>query len=453
MEAIWYVIGVGGVVAILVWAFATIKGNGQANANAQAEIIKISTEKAQIESELNQLRYNYHELEKEVQTLRILKNENAILNSKYDDQKNNYFDLKNKIEVLENKYNHLQSEKENKVSELTRLSTLLENEKNQIIQIQTEKTNLIIKLEDCNNQLEELKQEKAAWLATREKQEELVMEKLQQLTAVYQEHKDEKDRIRKEAHEQQQELIRQRDQEWRSHELKVKEEFKQIANRCGAEIPQSYPFQGEPDNCILIRGEYVIFDAKAPKNSDRPENLEKYLNEQIKKISKYTDEPLVRKESFLVIPDSALPFITNFYKERDGNKVYIIPLSALEPIIRNMKLIENYHLAEQLSPESREDIVQFIGKSSYVMKKKIQVDQAFSHKFFEILDEAKNLPEDILTPAQEKETTLSMSLPVDRFNKVIKETELRKKSSNLDHQLDEEDIPPLLFDQIEKKAS
>ena len=453
MEAIWYVIGVGGVLAILVWAFATLKGNSQASAYAQSEIIKLTTDKTQIESELNQLRNNYHEIDKEIQSLRILKNDHAVLNSKYEDQKSNYFEIKNKFEILEGKYNHLLLEKENKVSELTRLATLLETEKNQILQIQSEKSNLLAKIEENNKELEELKQEKAGWLATKQKHEEQVQEKLLQLTAVYQEHKDEKDRIRKETEEQQREIIRHRDQEWRAHETKVKEEFKQIASRCGVEIPQSYPFQGEPDNCVLIRGEYVIFDAKAPKNSDRPENLEKYLNEQIKKISKYTDESLVRKEAFLVIPDSALPYVTNFYKERDGSKVYIIPLSAVEPIIRNMKLIENYHQVEQLAPEDRENIIQFIGKTTYVMKKKIQVDQAFSHKFFEIIDESKNLPEDILTPAQEKETTLSVSLPADRLKKVINETDLKKKASTIDHMLNEEEIPPLLFEDVEKKAS
>jgi len=435
MEAIWYVIGVGGVVAILVWAFATLKGNGQASKAAQAEILKLTSEKIKIESEYSQLKDNFQEIEKELQTLRVLKNDNAVLHAKFEDQKFNLNELKNKYETIESKYEHLLSDKEAKSSEVIKLSTQLETERQQVTQLLSDKKTLASKLEEKEEILSKLKAECIKLSTTNEMITTQLNENAKSIDQMkasltskekevgkLQEQISEYERRQKEDQKHEQELIKQRVQEWKNHESHVKEELKKIAMRCEVEIPKSAPFHGANDNYVLINGEYVIFDASAPKNI---EDLEKYLYEQIKRISKYTNESMVKKEAFLIVPDSALEQINAMFKDMEGNNLSIIPLCSVEHLIRSMKMIENVQQVEILSPEQRDKLVQFISKSTSVIKQKIQLDQAYSSRFFEILDEAKKLPNEFLTSNQNEDN----------------------------QQIDEEEIPPFFVDGPEKKAS
>jgi DNA repair exonuclease SbcCD ATPase subunit len=458
MEEIWYVIGVGGVVAILVWAFATLKGDGQASKAAQAEILKLTSDKIKIESEHIQLKGNYQEIEKELQILRNFKNENAVLLAKFDDQKFNLNELKNKYEILESKNEHLLLEKEAKSSEVIKLSTQLETERMLVTQLHSDKNNLTSKLGEKEEILSNLKAEciklsatneilttqlnenaknseqMRASLSFKEKENSELEKEKRKLEEQIHEYK----RLQKESQEHGQELIKQRALDWKNHESRVKEELKKIAMRCEVEIPKTPPFHGVNDNCVKINGEYVIFEARAPKNID---HLEKYLHEQIKRINKYINESMVKKEAFLIVPDSVLNEINNISEEIEGNNVSIIPLCSVEPLIRNMKVVENFHQLEKLSPDERDKLIQFISKSTSAIKQKIKVDQAYSLKFFEIIDEAKKLPKEFLNSNQSDE---------------IQETDLTKlheNSTSIDHLLDEEEIPPFIFDGPEKKAS
>src|SRR5690606_22019913 len=73
------------------------------------------------------------------------------------------------------------------------------------------------------------------------------------------------------------------EQTWRRHEVAVEESLRSICQRHTLEYcdKEKFPIAGrKPDNAVLIADQYVIFDAKSPKNPDELSNFWNYLKQQ-----------------------------------------------------------------------------------------------------------------------------------------------------------------------------
>lgn len=220
-------------------------------------------------------------------------------------------------------------------------------------------------------------------------------------------------------------------QTWRNHEEAVKTAIRNICRTHLIEYVESVPFRGNPDNTVMIAGEYVIFDAKSPAGDDL-ENFPKYLKIQTDSVRKYIKQDNVKKDIFLVVPANTLDVITQYSHNMGDYYVYIITIDSLEPIILSLKKIEQYEFAEQLTPDERENICRIIGKFSHTAKRKIQIDYFFSYQFLEILSKAGvDLPPDIYKSVQEFEKAEKLNPPQEKRAKQILMEDLLEESERL----------------------
>ena len=141
-----------------------------------------------------------------------------------------------------------------------------------------------------------------------------------------------------------------------------------------------------------------------------------------------------------------------FYKILSFYNVYVITIDSLEPIILSLKKIEEYEFAEKLSPEDRDNICRIIGKFAHTTKRKIQIDQFFTHQFIEILMKCQNdLPADFVEQVIEFEKAEKLNPPTEKRAKQISTTELIKKSDALTEEAHINKISiPENFDEIKK---
>jgi hypothetical protein len=195
---------------------------------------------------------------------------------------------------------------------------------------------------------------------------------------------------------------------------------------------EKVPFRGNPDNTIEISGEYIIFDAKSP-GSDDLSNFPAYIKSQAENLKKYASQENVKKSIFLVVPTNTIVSLRQVTYRLGDYDVFVITKDSLEPVILSLKKIEEYDLAEKLSPEDRDSICRIIGKFAHTAKRRIQVDQFFQEEFIEIvLKSQKDLPEDIHKQVIEFEKSEKLNPPTEKRAKIISIDELQKKSEEID---------------------
>lgn len=235
------------------------------------------------------------------------------------------------------------------------------------------------------------------------------------------------DRVR-EAQERHENMKRQ----WAEHEADVKNTIIRICDVNHINYIEKVPFRGNPDNTIEISGEYIIFDAKSPAGDDLS-NFPTYIKTQADNLKKYASQENVKKSIFLVVPTNTIGKLKQLTYKLGDYDVFVITRDSLEPVILSLKKIEEYDLAEKLSPEDRDSICRIIGKFAHTTKRRIQVDQFFQKEFIDIvLRSEKDLPEDIQSQVIEFEKSEKLNPPTERRAKIISIDELQKKNEEID---------------------
>lgn len=219
--------------------------------------------------------------------------------------------------------------------------------------------------------------------------------------------------------------------QWTEHETDVKNSILRICDLNQVTYIEKVPFRGNPDNTIEISGEYIIFDAKSPANDDLT-NFPTYIKTQADNLKKYASQENVKKSLFLVVPTNTIDSIRQLTYRLGDYDVFVITKDSLEPVILSLKKIEEYDLADKLSPEDRDSICRIIGKFAHTAKRRIQVDQFFSSEFIDIvLRSQKELPEDIRKQVIEFEKSEKLNPPTEKRAKIISVDELQKRSEEI----------------------
>ena len=219
--------------------------------------------------------------------------------------------------------------------------------------------------------------------------------------------------------------------QWSEHEADVKNTIIRICDSNHVNYVDKVPFKGNPDNTIEISGEYIIFDAKSPANDDLT-NFPLYIKSQTESLKKYASQDNVKKSIFLVVPTNTIHVLKQLTYRMGDYDVFVITRDSLEPVILSLKKIEEYDLADKLSPEDRDSICRIIGKFAHTAKRRIQVDQYFSNEFIEIvLKSQKDLPEDLQKQVIEFEKSEKLNPPTEKRAKIISIDELQKKSEEI----------------------
>ncbi len=220
--------------------------------------------------------------------------------------------------------------------------------------------------------------------------------------------------------------------QWAEHEADVKNSIIRLCDINHINYIEKVPFRGNPDNTIEICGEYIIFDAKSPAGEDLS-NFPTYIKTQADNLKKYASQDNVKKSIFLVVPTNTIDKLKQLTYRLGDYDVFVITRDSVEPVILSLKKIEEYDLAEKLSPEDRDSICRIIGKFAHTTKRRIQVDQFFQKEFIDIvLRSEKDLPEDIQSQVIEFEKSEKLNPPTEKRAKIISIDELQKKNEEID---------------------
>lgn len=220
--------------------------------------------------------------------------------------------------------------------------------------------------------------------------------------------------------------------QWAEHEADVKNTIIRICDINHVTYIDKVPFRGNPDNTIEISGEYIIFDAKSPANDDLS-NFPVYIRSQAENLKKYASQDNVKKSVFLVVPTNTIDKLKQLTYRLGDYDVFVITRDSIEPVILSLKKIEEYDLAEKLSPEDRDSICRIIGKFAHTTKRRIQVDQFFQKEFIDlVLKSEKDLPEEIQKQVIEFEKSEKLNPPTEKRAKIISIDDLQKRSEEID---------------------
>ena len=308
--------------------------------------------------------------------------------------------------------------------------------KNRVLAIESEAEE---RLNECQKKMESLQAEKFdlsnrvhTLQESEEQRRRLHDEKINQLNQIL-DHQN-RQREKEEQFKLEQERQRQEDlrKTWLTHEKNVEQRFDLLCQKHGLVSirGENFPFRGRPDNAVLICDDYVIFDSKSPEGESL-DHFPQYIKRQAEGLKKYTKLEKVKKEAYLVVPQNTLLTISEKTMSFGDYKVFIISDESLEPILLQLKRIENYEFTESLNPESREALVSVVGKMAHGMKRRVQVDQFFTKEFLSILDSMERLPSDLITQVFKVEEGLKVNPPNESRKKLIDLTELKQEVDRL----------------------
>jgi hypothetical protein len=291
----------------------------------------------------------------------------------------------------------------------------------------------------------------------RQKEEERVREhdaRVTGLVTLKKQLEDDRIRVQAERDEEIRSEFADREQTWKKHEEAVEQSLRSICQRHTIDYcdKEKFPYNGKPDNAVMIFDQFVIFDAKSPKNSDELSNFPLYIRSQAEAAKKYLKGSDVRKEIFLVVPANTVEYLDDFHYDLADLQVYVVTHDCLEPVILALRKIEEYEFAEKLSPEDRENICRVIGKFAHATKRRIQIDNYFSNAFIDLLQSCDNLPDEIKQKVLEIELAEKMNPPIEKRKKKIpiKELEHDVKVISKEAEAREIDVTAVTKDKIEK---
>lgn len=234
--------------------------------------------------------------------------------------------------------------------------------------------------------------------------------------------------------------LRRLKETWAEHEQQVRSSIKTICQRHTIDYVETAPFRGTPDNTLCICEEYIVLDAKSPAGDDL-KNFPAYIKDQAERAQKYSRQASVKPDIFFVVPSGTLTILGNFVHKFSDHTVYVISIDALEPVMVNLKKIEEYEFAKELTPEDRNTICSLLGRFAHLSKRRIQVDSFFARQFIQLAYKAEaDLPKDILASMMEFERSEKLNPPQEKRNKAIPLPEIEKDFRTIKQEADSRGI-------------
>ncbi len=166
----------------------------------------------------------------------------------------------------------------------------------------------------------------------RQKEEERIREhdqRITELNSLKKQLDDDRLRVQQERDLEIHKKFEEMEQTWKKHEEVVEQSLRSICQRHTIEYcdKEKFPFSTKkPDNAVIIADQYVIFDAKSPKNSEELTNFPLYIKSQAEAAKKYAKEDNVKKDIFLVVPANTVDYLEDFHLDMADYQVYIVTL-------------------------------------------------------------------------------------------------------------------------------
>jgi len=171
---------------------------------------------------------------------------------------------------------------------------------------------------------------------------------------------------------------------WQDHEDGVNQSMRLICQEEMITFVDEWDHGKKPDNVIQICGEYIVFDAKSPRN-DELSNFPTYIKSQVTSLSKYANHQDVKKHLFLVVPENTIHILKNLTYNDSNYCVHIISPQSLRIVMWSLKQIELYEFADKLSPEDRENLARVYAGSQNYIKRIVQINNDLNEKGIELI--------------------------------------------------------------------
>lgn len=220
---------------------------------------------------------------------------------------------------------------------------------------------------------------------------------------------------------------------WQSHEKQVVESLRNLCTRLNVTYfdEDTFPLAKKPDFAIELGEQLIIFDAKAPGDPSALVNFPEYLRKQSEAMEKYLKQDGVRREGFLVVPADVIGELPKVAYDVSGYKIFVVTLESLEAIVHLFLKIDEFETLDTMDPQAQEDLAAYIGRTTRVMKRRIQVDHYMSTQLLDVLMSGESLPADILEKAKSKEKAFTVNPPRMERGKNINLAELAEQQKKL----------------------
>lgn len=282
----------------------------------------------------------------------------------------NTLSKENKILLEENL--HLKNENEYRLQEFGRVSAELSNttsEKNRRegseLQLSRENLELRSEVKKVQEDNARLQKELSEWKAREEKTLSDAEQRIQKLEEARKALEEEKQRIRKEDESKQQSEQEERTRIWNTHEQTVIATLKELCRKPeigfsffeNTNLPEAFDGSIKPDFLVEFDGQFVVFDAKFSSQK----NPQTYFSDQTKKTAeKYKGNHHLFSTIFFVVPDNRLAELKKLSFAEHDFLFSILPVSALEPVLVNLRKMADVLKITEFDPRDRETIIRLI---------------------------------------------------------------------------------------------
>lgn len=266
----------------------------------------------------------------------------------------------------------LQTEQEYRAQELGRISAELakvtstkDNIEGKQQQLSRENTDLRNESQKMREENDRLRKELAERRASEEKQKADEEQRIQKLEEARKTLEDEKQRIRKEDEDRQQAEQEERNRIWSAHEQNVITSLKELCRKPeidfsfyeNTNLPEEFDGNIKPDFLVEFDGQYVVFDAKF-SNQKNPQT---YFSDQTKKTAvKYKGNSHIFSTIFFVVPDNRIAELKKLSFVEQDFLFSLLPVSALEPVLVNIRKMADVFKITDFDPRDREAIIRLV---------------------------------------------------------------------------------------------
>jgi len=187
-------------------------------------------------------------------------------------------------------------------------------------------------------------------------------ERIHKLASAEKSLEDERQRIRREDEQLQENILAEQTRIWNDHEQMVLSRLRETCQKSiigftlhdNTTLPPLFT-KLKPDAVVPFLSQYVVFDAKKSKN------IRTYIVDQVKSTArKYKDIPEIYPTLFFIVPAQELQELKTLSFIEEGFSFYIISVESIEPILASLKKISEYETIADFDPQDRETIVNLI---------------------------------------------------------------------------------------------
>ena len=161
-------------------------------------------------------------------------------------------------------------------------------------------------------------------------------------------------------------------------------------------LPDGFDPKLKLDFMLKLLGQFVIFDPK----SSQSQSLQTYIRNQVqstaKKIRHSSSFNDIYKTVFFVIPDIGLQELKETYYVEQGFSFFVISVEAFEPIVRTLKRLEDYDLADKYDPQERENIVNVLATYDQHIRQQNATNILTTIRGLKVMEEKSTMPEDVI---------------------------------------------------------